>query len=310
MLSDSAILKKIERQPKQTAGFKQLVRELGLHGDERKQLAEKLKSLTVGGQLLQVDSDRYAIPKAAAGRNVVVGRLSMHRDGFGFVLPDPHSLDDRLKASLNGDIFIPPPAIGTAMHGDRVLVEITAIRSDGRAEGRIVRAVDRAHRTVVGTFHYGRHRNYVTPIDQKIAQEILIPPGLEYPEESTAEPIEKKRKRAQHRVLGKEAARRNEWDDLDRVVVDVEITDWPTATQNPRGRVMEILGYEDDFGVDVEIIIRKHHLPHRFPAEVIDEAQGIESLISAHEVHRRRDFRQLAIVTIDGETARDFDDAV
>jgi ribonuclease R len=93
-------------------------------------------------------------------------------------------------------------------------------------------------------------------------------------------------------------------------VVDVEITDWPTATQNPRGRVVEILGYEDDFGVDVEIMIRKYHLPHRFPAEVLREAQEAEALIPSNEVRKRRDFRELPIVTIDGETARDFDDAV
>ncbi|HEV2714315.1 MAG TPA: RNB domain-containing ribonuclease [Terriglobales bacterium] len=321
MLSDSAILKKIERQPKHTAGFKQLVRELGLHGDERRELHERLDRLARSGQLLKLDSDRYAIPQAAAGRNLIVGRLSMHRDGFGFVLPDPTSLDDRLKARLAGDIFIPPPAVGSAMHGDRVLVEIGTIRPDGRAEGRIVRPVDRAHTTVVGIFHYG-HRNYVTPIDQKIAQEIVIPPGMEYPELRTengepgtgskhrgSDSHRDRKKRSPHRVLGEEA-RRPEWDDLENVVVDVELTDWPTATQNPRGRVVEILGYADDFGVDVEIIIRKFHLPHQFPAEVLEEAEAVEPLISSRELHKRRDFRQLPIVTIDGETARDFDDAV
>ena len=111
-------------------------------------------------------------------------------------------------------------------------------------------------------------------------------------------------------MLGQEAARRVAWDDLENVVVDVEITDWPTATQNPRGRVVEILGYEDDFGVDVEIMIRKYHLPHRFPPDVLDEAQDAEPIIPASEAHKRRDFRALPIVTIDGETARDFDDAV
>jgi ribonuclease R len=116
--------------------------------------------------------------------------------------------------------------------------------------------------------------------------------------------------RSPHRVLGEEAARRTKWDDLENVVVDVEITDWPTATQNPRGRVVEIVGYEDDFGADVEIMIRKHHLPHRFPPAVLAEAQDAEPIIPASEVNRRRDFRVLPIVTIDGETARDFDDAV
>src|SRR5881398_2390858 len=119
-----------------------------------------------------------------------------------------------------------------------------------------------------------------------------------------------RKKRSPHRVLGEEAAQRTDWDDLENVVVDVEITDWPTATQNPRGRVVEILGYEDDFGVDVEIVIRKFHLPHRFPPEVLEEAQDVENIISSHELHQRRDYRQLPIVTIDGETARDFDDAV
>jgi ribonuclease R len=325
-LSDSAILKKIERQPKGTAGFKQLVRELGLHGDARHALSDRLQRLVSGGQLIQVDSDRYAIPHATTGNNVLVGKLSMHRDGFGFVTPDSATLDARLKAQLAGDIFIPPPAVGSAMHGDRVLVEIGTIRSDGRAEGRIVRPVVRAHSTVVGILHHGNRGNYVTPIDQKISQEIVIPPGKEYPEETSNADFSPdvprvsrtpqdgstapRKHKSVDRVLGQEAARRTEWDDLEGVVVDVEITDWPSATQNPRGRVVEILGYEDDFGVDVEVIIRKFHLPHRFPPEVLDQAQKIEPIIPASESQKRRDFRALPIVTIDGETARDFDDAV
>jgi ribonuclease R len=309
MISDSAILKKIERQPKRTAGFKQLVREMGIHGEARRELSERLKRLVNSKQLVQVDSDRYAIPQAATSKNIIVGRLSMHRDGFGFVIPDASSLDERLKARLSGDIFIPPPAVGSAMHGDRVLVEITAIRPDGRAEGRIVRPLHRAHSTVVGLFHYGNRHNYVTPIDQKISQEIIIPPGLELPEEPSEDTPRKKSKKSVHRVLGEEA-KRTRPDNLENVVVDVEITDWPTATQSPRGRVVEILGYEDDFGLDVEIVIRKHHLPHRFPPEVLDEAQEAETVIPTRELQTRRDFRALPIVTIDGETARDFDDAV
>jgi ribonuclease R len=306
MLSDSAILKKIQGQPRQRAGFKQLVRELGIHGDARRELAERLEKLVASGQIKESDS-QYAIPQLSANKNMVVGRLTMHRDGFGFVIPDLVSLDPRLKAKLAGDIFIPPPYIGSAMHGDRVLVEITAVRPDGRAEGRIVRPIVRAHSTVVGIFHHGNHRNHVTPIDQKIGQEIIIPAGMEYPvEKGDAEPGAS----SVHRVLGKEVARRKDYRDLENVVVDVEITDWPTATQNPRGRVVEILGFQDDFGVDVEIMIRKFHLPHRFPAEVLQEAQSVEAVIPSFEILSRRDFRALPIVTIDGETARDFDDAV
>jgi ribonuclease R len=314
MLSDSTILQHIARQPKRAAGFKQLVRELGLHGEERRELNDRLGSLVAGGHLVKVDSDRYTLP-AATGKNMMIGRLSMHRDGYGFVLPEPASLDEKLQSRLAGDIFIPPPFIGSAMHGDRVLVEISSIRPDGRAEGRIVRPVNRAHPTVVGKFHYGSRNNYVTPMDEKIRQEIVITPGMEYPGDFTAEHAEAAEKRrgkkqSAHRVLGTEAARRTDWDDLESVVVDVEITDWPTPTQNPRGRVVEILGYEDDFGVDVEIMIRKFHLPHRFPAEVLAEAEAVEDIIPAGELRRRRDFRGLQIVTIDGETARDFDDAV
>jgi len=182
---------------------------------------------------------------------------------------------------------------------------------DGRAEGRIVRVVGRAHATVVGTFHYGTRFNYVTPIDEKITQEIVIPRGMERPEPA-AEGVEarKQKGKAIHRVLGQEARRSSEFEDLEDVVVDVEITDWPSPTQNPRGRVIEILGYEEDFGVDVEIIIRKFHLPHRFPAEVLEEAQSVEDIIPHSELRPRRDYRSFPIVTIDGETARDFDDAV
>ena len=311
MLSDSAILKKIEKQPKQTAGFKQLAHELGAHGDSRRELHERLQNLVSGGQLRKLDSDRYAIPQKVRGKDVLVGRLTMHRDGFGFVIPESASLDPKLKGRLSGDIFIPPPAVGSSIHGDQVLVEVGTIRPDGRAEGRILRTVNRAHSTIVGTFHYGGRRNFVTPIDQKIGQEIVIPTGMEYPPaQSEKETASHDSNKSRHRVVGKEAASHADWADLENVVVDVEITDWPTATQAPRGRVVEILGYQDDFGVDVEIIIRKFHLPHRFPAEVLTEAEETEPIISFQEVKRRRDFRNLPIVTIDGETARDFDDAV
>jgi len=313
MLSDSTILKHIARQPKRAAGFKQLVRELGLRGDARGELDAHLQKLVAAGELVQLNSDRYALPQPAVDKNLVVGRLSMHRDGFGFVIPDASSLSASLKSRLSGDIFIAPHAVGNAMHGDRVLVDITAVRPDGRAEGRIVRPVVRAHPTVVGTFHYGSRHNSVKPIDSKITQDVVIPAGMEYPETRTAEGAEKGNKRDKKsvdRVLGDEAARRSEWDDLEGVVVDVEITDWPTPTQNPRGRVVEILGCQDDFGVDVEITIRKFHLPHHFPAATLEEAQNVAAVIPATELRHRRDFRNLPIVTIDGETARDFDDAV
>src|SRR5580658_7657459 len=319
MLSDTTILKHIARQPKRAAGFKQLVRELGLHGDARSELDGHLQKLVAAGELIQLNSDRYALPQPAADKNLVVGRLSMHRDGFGFVIPDPSSLSASLKSRLAGDLFIAPHAIGNAMHGDRVLVDVMAVRPDGRAEGRIVRPVVRAHPSVVGTFHYGSRHNSVKPIDSKITQDIVIPAGMEYPKVVAPPPpatpardggTSALQRTSVDRVLGDEAARRSEWDDLEGVVVDVELTDWPTPTQSPRGRVTEILGRQDDFGVDVEITIRKFHLPHHFPPATLEEAQDIPAMIPATELRNRRDFRSLPIVTIDGETARDFDDAV
>jgi ribonuclease R len=355
MPSDSTILKHIAKQPKHAAGFKQLVRELGLHGEERRDLNDRLQKLVASGALLAAGSDRYALPAPETNKDLVIGRLTMHRDGFGFVIPEANSLPALFKSRLAGDIFIAPHLIGNAMHGDRVLVEISNVRPDGRAEGRIVRPVVRAHPTVVGVFHYGeghhgRRGNYVIPMDTKITQEIVIPAGMEWPEPSISDSEHKSdtreiprpaaspppakaeglpenaglrddaqtrkrsgrdaRRQSVDRVLGDEAARRTKWDDMEGMVVDVEITDWPSPTQSPRGRVIEILGREDDFGVDVEITIRKFHLPHHFPAAVIEEAQDASDVISAEELHRRRDFRSLPIVTIDGETARDFDDAV
>ncbi len=309
MRSEREILAHIARQAKHSAGFKQLVRELGVHGEERRELSRRLERLVQQGKLVETTGEQYTLPQALAGRNLVVGRLTMHRDGYGFVIPESAAV----KEELVGDIFIPAQAIGNAMHGDRVMVERGPVRPDGRAEGRIVRVIGRAHPTVVGVFHYGQKFNYVRPIDEKIAQDVIIPRGLELPREPAVQTgaREKERERgSRDRVLGTEARRTPVFEDLENVVVDVEITDWPTPTQSPRGRVIEILGYEDDFGVDTEIIIRKYHLPHHFPAAVIDEAQSIEDIIPAQELRTRRDYRNLPIVSIDGETARDFDDAV
>ena len=177
MISDSNILRNIERQPRQTAGYKQLVRELGARGNDRRELSEHLRNLVSRGELVEADGDRYAIPKASPGKNLVTGRLSMHRDGYGFVIPD----STELREKISGDIYINPNGMDAAMHGDRVLVELGTIRADGRAEGRIVRSLERAHPTVVGIFHYGPRYNYVHPIDEKVTQDIIIPPGQEIP---------------------------------------------------------------------------------------------------------------------------------
>ena len=332
MLTDQAILRHIERQPHHSAGYKQLVREMNLRGQERQQLAERLQALVKSARLIETGRDRYTLAEHAAARqNLVAGRLTMHRDGYGFVIPNADQ-----RRTVAGDIYIHPQQIGSAMHGDQVLVELGRKREEGRAEGRILRVLTRGNPTVVGTFHRGSRHNYVTPLDEKVTKEIIIPHGMEWPGEeqrtlhsggplkaqaphssaaaaTQREASEKKLSRRKQpdrdRVLGAEA-RQHEWGDLEGVVVEAEITEWPSPTGNPRGRVIEILGYEDDFGVDVEIIIRKFHLPHRFPVEVLQEAQQYDPVIPSSELRHRQDYRSFPIVTIDGETARDFDDAV
>jgi ribonuclease R len=301
-MTDRELLRRIERSPGQRAGYKQLVRELGLGGGkERRMLLEQLDRLTARGELVKSDRDHWALPLAAARNNLVAGRLDVHREGFGFVRPEAR------QPSGDDDIFIPPNEMNGAMQGDQVLVELAPPRPDGRRSGRVARVLSRRNPTVVGTFHYAVHEhapgNTVTPLDERMTQAILIPFGLEHaPAAGNKTP---------HRVISDNigTAKPPERLDLEGLVVDVEITDWPTPSRAARGRVIEVLGREDDFGVDVEIVIRKHHLPHVFPPNVLEEARAAAHLDET-EVAHRRDFRRLPIVTIDGETAKDFDDAV
>jgi ribonuclease R len=321
MITEKELLHYIGKQPRHIAGFKQIVHDFALKGKLRRSLEELLREMTRRRKLVAIGKERWSLPTAVSSQDLVPGRLRMHRDGYGFVTPEPGSLPARAQGKLAGDIFIPPPAIGNAMHGDRVLVELGPLRHDGRAEGRIVSVTERQQETVVGKFHYGSRHNYVTPFDEKITTEIIIPHGMEYPGEKDDEsqpsaedrdrraPTPHRRRPSPHRVLGEEASRRLD-DDLENMVVEVEIIQWPSATQQPRGQVIGVLGHEEDFGVDVEIIIRKHRIRHVFPVEVLEEAQEISPVIPQEELGRRKDYRDLPIVTIDGETARDFDDAV
>ncbi|MDE3170823.1 MAG: VacB/RNase II family 3'-5' exoribonuclease, partial [Acidobacteriota bacterium] len=229
--------------------------------------------------------------------NVVSGRIVAHRDGYGFVVADAPI------PGIDGDLFIGRDGLEDAMHGDRVLARIVRRRADGRAEGRVVRIVERENPSVVGLFRYGSHGNAVLPYDTRIPYEISIPPGAEL----TPELRQKLGVSPAHQPASMSRMRLPE---LEGAVVNVEITRFPKSGLAPAGRVVEILGRPGDIGVDVEIMIRKHHLPHVFPPEVLAEARGTPQQVDAAALAGRRDFRELPIVTIDGETARDFDDAV
>ena len=304
-MTDKELLTRIARSAGQKAGYKQLVRELSLGGGmQRRLLLEQLARMTARGALVKLDREHWSIPKAISGAggtrdNLAAGRLDLHRDGYGFVRPNAR------QATGQEDIFIPPNEINGAMQGDQVLVEVEPPKADGRRMGRIVRVLERRNPTVVGVFHYARsdraQGHSVVPFDERMTQPILIPPGQELP--AAVEAV------TPHRVLGTEATATSAHDNLEGLVVDVEITSWPTPTRPPIGRVIEVLGDPDDFGVDVEMMIRKHQLPRVFPDKVLAEARSVAHL-DLSEVARRRDFRELPILTIDGETARDFDDAV
>jgi ribonuclease R len=232
-------------------------------------------------------------PKRGQDPNLIPGRIVAHREGYAFLVPDSPI------RGIDGDLFIGRDNLGDAMNGDRVLGRVERRRPDGRAEGRVVQIVERQHPTVVGLFRYGPQGNVVLPYDTRILHEVLIPPGDEL--------TPALRQKLETESL---ASRRVRLPELDGAVVDVEIRRYPKGGLAPVGRVLEILGRPGEIGVDVEIIIRKHHLPHIFPDEVLAEARNEKQEVAKSELAGRRDFRDLAIVTIDGETARDFDDAV
>ena len=370
--TDRELIRRIERSAGHRAGYKQLIRELGLGGGrERRLLLEQLARITARGELVKTEFEQWALPGATLDRTarnppmgdetahgwgtqssgratrdrLVAGKLDLHRDGYGFVRPNG-------SANRDDDLFIPPNELNGARQGDEVLVDEAPPGRDGRRSGRVARVLTRRNPTVVGIFHYARgHRgrgawddapvvagNYVTPLDERMSGSpgggaILIPEGAEVPATPLATP---------HRVLGEEAqTQQRRWSleelkeghtPLEGLAVDVEITDFPAPGRPAKGRVIEVLGPPDAFGVDVEIVIRKHHLPHVFPANVLAEAtEAAGWTVEAEEeksrfpsgmtnevgmtneggtTAKRRDFRGLPIVTIDGETARDFDDAV
>jgi ribonuclease R len=255
------------------------------------------------GQTPRVDHAQQIPRSAFAQIDEVKGRLVLHHDGYGFVVPDTP------VPQLDGDVFIPRDAVEDAMHGDHVLAKIQrrpgGISGAQRAEGRIIRILDRAHPSIVGLFRYGPNGNTVLPYDVRIQHEVEIPRGQEL-----TPGLWKKLGFSGSDETSIRGRRIPRFDELDGAVVNVELTRYPRGGAAPTGRVFEILGRPGDLGVDIEIIIRKHHLPHIFSSEVLEEARQRALPVTENEFANREDFRHLPIVTIDGETARDFDDAV
>jgi ribonuclease R len=176
------------------------------------------------------------------------------------------------------DIFISPKNLKEAMHGDRVVVRVESIRRKGR-EGKVIRILERGFHKVVGKFMKAKNYSYLIPDDERILQEVYVPEG-----------------ETKH-------ARTNQ-------IVVAEITRYPTERARPEGRISIILGYPDDPEVEPQIVLHKYDLPHRFSSAALKEAKSLTLLPSSHEYRDRADLREIPTFTIDGEKAKDFDDAV
>src|ERR1035437_6812409 len=328
-VTEADVLAHLSR-PRRPQSLREIPAALGLRHSARRALIKLALKMKKRGEIHEYPNGRVALPKEKQGAepgaenvapqqkgtphrhasqpgrestsalrpevNQLTGRLVAHRDGYGFVVPDAPRKD------LDGDLFIGRGFLGDAMHGDHVLASIERrsrfADGAGRAEGRILRVLGRAHAMVVGLFRYGSPGNTVAPYEARLLQEIIIPPGDELTSELQGK-------------MGPHPPKRGiRLRELDGAVVNVELTRFPRGGVAPAGRVIEILGRPGDFGVDVEILIRKHHLPHEFPAEALVETAAVAHPVADTEFVGRRDFRDLPIVTIDGETARDFDDAV
>ncbi len=290
--TDTELLEHIRALPHGRATYKQLVKELRLQGENRDPLEDALDRLTEKGLIVEMRSGHFV---AVGGESdFVAGRVSVHRDGFGFLIPEHED------GHARSDVFLPPSEAAKAMHGDRALVRVVRQSGEGRAEGELVRILRRAHVTIVGEFRVKKRGNFVVPSDERIRQWVEIPEGLALPQGPNS---------SLDRV-GVTPREVHSEEEMDGMVVTAEILEFPEGGEYAVGRIVEVLGFPEDFGVDVEIIIRKHHLPHQFSPEVIGQALTIPHSIRSEELATRRDFRELPIVTIDGETARDFDDAV
>lgn len=203
--------------------------------------------------------------------NLVPGRIQGNKKGFAFLIPNNKGIKD---------MFLPAENLAGAMNNDRVIVRLTVGELNTRkSEGEVIRILERANEKIVGLFEASKNFAFVIPDDPRIYQDIFISKG-DFNGAMTG-----------HKVV-------------------VEITVWPDSRRNPEGKVIEILGHKDEAGTDIISIIRSHNLPEEFPEAVENQASSIPELVSEEDIKNRRDLRDKVIVTIDGEDAKDLDDAV
>ena len=255
----------------------EIAQALRAKGRDRVDVRRTLKELERGGDIARIRKNRYVLPSEA---DLVTGKLSIHQAGFGFLVPEK---------SGAADIFIAAENTGTAMNGDRVVARINRdipqrrAKDRHRAEGRVIRILERARDTIVGTLQQSKNFYYVVPDDPRLVHDVYVqvPPRQKLPKIPT---------------LG------------DKVVVRLE--DWQSRHVNPEGEIVEVLGRADAPGVDMLSIIRKYGLPTEFPKSVTDEANRIPKSVEQRMIEGREDLRDKFVVTIDPDDARDFDDAI
>ncbi len=267
MLSRDEVLDRLRERSHHPASARELIELLKVPREQRATFRRLLKSLVADGELLQIRGNRFGL---ADRMNVVVGRLQMHASGYGFVVPD---------AGAERDLYIAAANIKEALHGDRVVARVEHQRGD-RADGRIIRILERANSRLVGRYEQEESGfGSVVPFDRRVLADVQVPKG----ESRNAQSGE---------------------------MVVVELTRWPTATRPPLGHIVEVLGGLDEPGVDTRIVIRKHQLPDAHGDEAIAEARRLGGEVRPRDISGRTDFRHRQTVTIDGEHARDFDDAI
>ncbi len=256
----------------------ELGRKLNLPTHERAAFRRALEQLIQNGEVARVRKNRFVLPREA---DLVIGKIQMTERGYGFVTPEPPRPDGE-------DIYIGAEDVWVAMHGDKVVVRLNreplaAKRDESRrVSGRVIRILERANATLVGTLQQTRHFHYVVPEDPRIIHDIYVRIG---------EAKTKQTPRVGDKVVAK-------------------LAEWKHRHVNPEGEIIEVLGHSTDPGVDVLAIIRKHKLSTTFPPNVLAEADKLPDEIPAHEIARRADFRSRRILTIDPDDAKDFDDAV
>jgi ribonuclease R len=269
-VNSDQLLTAIREKVDHPATASDLLRRLKIPREERATVKRLLQGLVEAGQLIQTRGDHFGLPDRM---NLVVGRVQTHPRGFGFVIAD------KPVDGVTGDIFIAGANLNQAMHGDRVVARIERTQGD-RAEGRIVRILERGSSTIVGRFDVDESgAGYLVPFDRRLIMDVQIP-----------------------------AEDRHDAAPGDMVVA--EITRWPTPTRPALGRVLEVLGDIEEPGVDTEIIIRKFGITDQHSDAAVEEANRLGAAVKERDIRGRTDFREVRTVTIDGEHARDFDDAI